>query len=162
MTRSTYYETTELSELVRRGVVEASALLPTQGRINREAPAKVLIVDDERVIADTLAVILNANGFLAERVYCAEDALSHMALTEPDVLITDVIMPGMNGVDLAVMVRELCPACEIFLLSGNGSSLGIVEAARAQGREFTLLMKPIPPGELIERISAKEAHSLGN
>lgn len=161
MARTTYFETTELAELARRGVIEATAVIP---RFSRSADfrTKVLIVDDERLIADTLAAILNVNGFVADQVYCAEDALACMEKSVPDVLITDVIMPGMNGIELATIVRETSPQCEIFLLSGNGASLDIVETARNRGCNFTLLMKPIPPAELIERISVGRAAISGS
>lgn len=154
MARSTYFETTELSKLVQRGIIDASALVGARTMMSDECRSRVLVVDDERIIADTLTAILNANGFIAERAYCPEEALSHLATRAPDVLITDVIMPGMNGLELASAVRESCPECRIFLLSGNGASLPMVEAARNRGCEFTLLMKPIPPTELMEKISA--------
>ena len=63
---------------------------------------KVLVADDERVIADTLAMILNQSGFEARAVYSGERALELAATLKPDMLISDVIMADLNGIDAAM------------------------------------------------------------
>lgn len=68
----------------------------------------ILIVDDEKVIADTLALILNAIGYESKAVYSGEAALETAERFKPDILISDVIMGGINGVDVAVLISKKC------------------------------------------------------
>jgi len=83
----------------------------------------VLVVDDESAIADTLAEILNRTGYAAIPVYTAEDALETALVMPPELLITDVVLPGESGVDLAIKVRRIFPDCRILLFSGQPKDL---------------------------------------
>ena len=97
---------------------------------------KVLVTDDERVIADTLALILNKSGFEATAVYTGEDAIKIARTFQPDVLISDVVMPGPNGVDAAMEIRKILPTCKILLLSGENSTADVLEKASRRGHDF--------------------------
>jgi CheY-like chemotaxis protein len=88
---------------------------------DNHAKPKVLVVDDERVIADTLAMILNQSGFQARAVYSGETALETAATFEPDMLITDVIMADLNGIDAAIQIRTILPRIKILLFSGQAA-----------------------------------------
>jgi CheY-like chemotaxis protein len=118
---------------------------------NREKP-KVLVVDDERVIADTLAMILNQSGFEARAVYSGEKAVELAASFTPDMLITDVIMADLNGIDAAIMIRALLPRIKILLFSGQAATADLLEKARAKGYEFEILAKPVHPQDLLSRL----------
>ncbi len=88
---------------------------------------KVLVVDDERVIADTLAMILNQSGFQARAVYSGESALETASVFEPDMLIADVIMADLNGIDAAIQIRALLPQHQdpaVFRSGCNSRSAG--------------------------------------
>ena len=112
---------------------------------------KILVVDDQCVIADTLVAILKAaGGCSASAAYSGEAALEAIAADVPNLLITDVSMPGMNGVELAVKVRQDHPQCKVLLFSGHSSAAHLIEEARAKGYDFTLLQKPIHPRDLLE------------
>ena len=113
-------------------------------------PRKILVVDDQRVIADTLTAILKASGCACSAAYSGEDALKVIAAAVPDLMITDVSMPGMNGVELAVRVRQEYPKCKVLLFSGHSSANQLLEEAHAKGHDFTLLHKPIHPRDLLE------------
>ena len=115
---------------------------------------KILVVDNECVIADTIAAILNGSGCSAIAAYSAEQALQVIAAGVPDLLITDVSMPGMNGVELAINVRQHFPECKVLLFSGHASSSHIIEEAREKGYDFELLSKPIHPRDLLERVKS--------
>src|ERR1017187_9089582 len=78
---------------------------------------KVLVADDERVIADTLAMILNQSGFDAHAVYSGEKAIELAPTFQPDMLISDVIMADLNGIDAAIRIRALLPGIKILLFS---------------------------------------------
>jgi CheY-like chemotaxis protein len=80
-------------------------------------PLRVLIVDDEEIVADSLARILREKGFSAHAAYNGEDALESAASLMPDVLVSDVIMPGINGVELAVRISKQFPDCRVILFS---------------------------------------------
>lgn len=120
---------------------------------NRVRP-KVLVVDDERVIADTLAMILNQSGFEAKAVYSGEKAVELAATFAPDMLITDVIMSDLNGIDAAIMIRSLLPKIKILLFSGQAATADLLEKARSQGYEFEILAKPVHPQDLMARLKA--------
>jgi len=113
---------------------------------------KVLVVDDERVIADTLAMILNQSGFQAKAVYSGETALEMAPVFEPDMLIADVIMADLNGIDAAIQIRSLLPRIKILLFSGQAATADLLEKARANGYEFEILAKPVHPQDLLTRL----------
>jgi CheY-like chemotaxis protein len=112
----------------------------------------VLVVDDERVIADTLSTILSRNGFAPMAAYDAETALEIAAIIPPDLLLTDVAMPGMNGIDLAIAIADSIPDCKILLFSGQASTVDLLDRARHEGHHFNLLTKPVHPTDMLKRI----------
>jgi DNA-binding response OmpR family regulator len=114
---------------------------------------RVLIVDDERLIADTLAEILNESGFQAIAVYGGKTALEQVSTFCPDTLICDVIMPGVNGIEIAKTVREICPTARILLLSGQAATTDLMKRAKDQGYSFELLAKPLHPEILLKKLS---------
>ncbi|MDR3773582.1 MAG: response regulator [Terracidiphilus sp.] len=118
----------------------------------KPAQPKVLVADDERVIADTLAMILNQSGFEARAVYSGERALELAAAFAPDMLIADVIMAGLNGIDAAIRIRALLPGIKILLFSGQAATADLLEKARAQGYEFEILAKPVHPQDLLDKL----------
>jgi DNA-binding response OmpR family regulator len=120
---------------------------------NRVKP-KVLVVDDERVIADTLAMILNQSGFDARAVYSGERAVEMASTFGPDMLITDVIMADLNGIDAAIMIRAILPKIKILLFSGQAATADLMEKARVKGYEFEILAKPVHPQDLLSRLQA--------
>jgi CheY-like chemotaxis protein len=113
---------------------------------------RVLVADDERVIADTLAMILNQSGFQARAAYTGEKALEMVADFQPDMLISDVIMGGLNGIDAAIKIREILPSIKILLFSGQAATADLLEKARAQGYEFEILAKPVHPTDLLAKL----------
>jgi DNA-binding response OmpR family regulator len=113
----------------------------------------VLVVDDESVIADTLAEILSRSGYAAIAEYDGDSALETALLTPPEMLITDVVLPGMTGIELAITVRRIFPDCKIILFSGQASTADLLASARADGHHFTLLNKPLHPQDLLLRVS---------
>ncbi len=113
---------------------------------------KVLVVDDEQVIANTLAMILNQSGFEAKPVYSGEKAVELASTFEPDMLITDVIMADLNGIDAAIRIRALLPKIKILLFSGQAATADLLEKARTQGYEFEILAKPVHPQDLLSKL----------
>jgi CheY-like chemotaxis protein len=114
--------------------------------------SKVLVADDEQVIANTLAIILNQHGFEAKAVYSGEKALDALDDFQPDMLISDVIMTGMTGIEAAIQTRQRMPKCKILLFSGQAATADLLEKARADGHEFEILAKPVHPTDLLAKL----------
>lgn len=123
-----------------------------ENRVGGHQPV-VLVVDDESVIADTLAEILSRSGYRGIPVYDGDSALETALLTPPEMLITDVVLPGITGIELAIKVRRIFPDCKIILFSGQASTADLLASARADGHHFTLLNKPLHPQDLLQRVA---------
>lgn len=115
---------------------------------------KVLVVDDERVIADTLAIILGQNGYDASPVYTGTAAVERARTVRPDLIISDVIMPDMNGIEAAIHIRKFLPKCKILLFSGQAATADLLESARQQGHEFEIIAKPVHPADLLAKLKS--------
>ena len=114
----------------------------------------VLVVDDESAIADTLVQILTRSGFSAVAAYDGQSALETALLMPPHLLLTDVSLPGMNGIDLAITLRRIYPDCKVILFSGQASTMDLLGSANRSGHHFQLLHKPIHPSELLVHLKA--------
>jgi len=112
----------------------------------------IVVVDDEQRIADTLVLILNSKGYAAQAAYDGASALDICRHKIPDLVLSDVAMPGMNGIELAIEIRRQFPGCHILLFSGQADTAEILENARRRGDDFELLAKPLHPEELFIKI----------
>lgn len=115
----------------------------------------ILVVDDEHMIADTTAAVLNLFGFDARRAYSGSSAFELALQLKPNYLLTDIMMPGTNGIDLAMAVREHLPDTLIVLISGQAGTFDMLRDAAEKGYEFSLLAKPIHPEKLSEYLKSK-------
>jgi CheY-like chemotaxis protein len=113
----------------------------------------VLVVDDESAIADTLSEILTLSGYAAMPAYDGEEALETALLMPPELLITDVMLPGMSGIELAITIRRIFPDCRVLLFSGQAATSDLLTSAKRAGHQFTLLSKPVYPTDLLKRVS---------
>jgi DNA-binding NtrC family response regulator len=109
------------------------------------------VVDDERLIADTLTAVLRQSGFAATAAYGGSSALDLAAITPPQLLITDINMPGMSGIQLALAIVHAIPTCNVLLFSGHGTHIDLIEARRA-GYNFPLLAKPVHPSNMLRYV----------
>ncbi len=110
---------------------------------------RILVVDDEQLIAESLRDILTRAGF---DTVCALSGAEAIELAEeicPDIVISDVIMPDLDGVQTAIRLRRACPDARILLFSGQSATSDLLQRARAEGHTFDLLPKPIHPARLI-------------
>jgi DNA-binding NtrC family response regulator len=99
-----------------------------------------------------LAVILRHAGYHATAAYSAKSALNCIRQWEPHLIISDVMMPGLNGVEMAIQVRESLPSCEVLLFSGQAATANLLKDAVTQGYSFELLTKPVHPQDMIARV----------
>jgi CheY-like chemotaxis protein len=115
---------------------------------------KIIVVDDEPIIADTLVNILNGEGHSAISVSDGASAVRWAEMVRPDAIVSDVIMPGMNGIETAMAVMKMLPQCRVILFSGQAASVDLLERARQEGHFFEVLAKPIDPEILLEKLNA--------
>jgi DNA-binding response OmpR family regulator len=119
----------------------------------------IMVVDDEPLVADTLAMILTHAGYHAVRAYDARTALEIASVRAPDLLISDVAMPEMNGVELALGMVSMAPQCKVVLFSGHARSVDLMRAYDA-GYDFPLMAKPMHPSEMLGQV-AKSLRRVG-
>jgi DNA-binding NtrC family response regulator len=118
-----------------------------------DLPKRILIVDDEKNIADTLAMVFNIKGHEAMPAYSAETAVEMIETFEPDIVLSDVMMGKMTGVDLAIYLSKARPDCKVVLFSGQAATADLLREASRKGHEFRLLAKPIHPQKLLDDIA---------
>src|ERR1700720_4691538 len=123
----------------------------------RKARSKRLAADKPTIlVVDDQEIILNRLGFRAVRTYDAQTALQIAAKLKPDFLLTDVSMPIMNGVELAIVITKLLPATKILLFSGQAGVSNIVREGEEKGYVFDVVAKPIHPEKLMEHLKRKK------
>jgi len=134
----------------------------TPARSNKMNPAEpsersqqrlVLVVDDEKRIADTLTAILHLKDYQAVAAYNGPSGIEMYRRLRPALVISDVVMPGMNGIEMAIVLQQEFPKCRMLLFSGQAATSEILEYARTQGYEFELLAKPVHPDQLLQKVA---------
>ncbi|MBT9332072.1 response regulator [Paracidobacterium acidisoli] len=121
---------------------------------------KVLIVDDERRISDSLALIFSTHGYAARVAYSAEEAIEILAIWQPDMAIVDVVLPRMNGLDLAIALKAMYPNCHLLLFSAHPGAAELAEDAMKNGHIFEILPKPLHPSHLLDRAASLLASAI--
>ena len=111
---------------------------------------RILVVDDEGLIADSVAEILSDNGYEAQAAYSGKRAIELANEQCPDILMSDVLMPHVNGVETAKAIQAICPKVRVLLFSGHAGTIDILKQARSEGHDFELMSKPIHPDQLLK------------
>lgn len=117
---------------------------------------RIVVVDDERSIADTLTAILNLEGYEAFAAYSAEEAVLWCLEKQPDVVISDVVMGPMNGLKLAAHLAVHQPDCRVILVSGHSLTSALIQASDVDRRPVRVLAKPVPPQEILDILAGSE------
>ncbi len=115
---------------------------------------KILVVDDEATVAETLDLIFRTRDYEPRVAYSAEEAIEIVALWKPDLAVLDVMLPGMNGIDLAVALKAIYPDLRILLVSGHPGTGDLLITAEEKGHQFEILAKPLHPESLLEKVSS--------
>jgi DNA-binding NtrC family response regulator len=113
---------------------------------------RVFVVDDMPLIAYTVSSVLRDEGHSAIPYIDPVAALQDARSFRPDVLISDVDMPNLGGIDLAIQVLGFCPNCKVILMTGHKGSATSVDEARAKGFHFALFEKPLSARILLEEL----------
>jgi CheY-like chemotaxis protein len=118
---------------------------------------RILVVDDEISIAETIRMILEMSGYIA---YSAGSGLQAIAKAEEgcfDLLLSDVMMPGLNGFETAMQIKTRCPGCRLLFFSGyaaNPEMLPLSDNLKDRGHDFEVLPKPLHPSLLLEKVKS--------
>ncbi len=127
---------------------------PIYRKHSLEVPSRVLLVDDEREFVQTLSERLELREMGSAVAYDGESALSLVAEDDPEVMIIDLKMPGIDGMEILRQVKTTRPEIEVIVLTGHGS-----EADRKRCKQlgaFAYMQKPVDIDELSETL--KKAH----
>ena len=135
-----------------RAILHSTAASQKEVAVLYAARLKVLVADDEPVIADTLAMILEQDGYQTEAVYGGRQAVEKARRWIPDLFLSDVNMPELTGLQAAMEICTIHPGCKVLLFSGEPGSRLLVHENRLNGRSFDFLEKPIPPMDLLDRL----------
>ena len=117
-----------------------------------DEPICIFVVDDEHLIAETLAMIFQRQGFSAHSFINPLDALNAARNKTPDFLISDVMMPQLDGFELAYRIKLLCPLCHVFLISGQAGTMEVTREAQKHISNFKVLQKPLHPDDLLRNV----------
>jgi DNA-binding response OmpR family regulator len=114
--------------------------------------AKILVVDDEHTIANTLSWLLNSEGFETRAAYSGEEAVEVAQSFFPDALICDVMMSGISGMEAAARICARFPSCRVLVISGHVSVTDLEDSDVAKEHQFDFLSKPVHPRILLDRL----------
>lgn len=111
----------------------------------------VLVIDDDRMLADTLSDILRKHGYKPVALYSGEEALELAGRFRPDVVLSDIRMSRLDGIEAAKRIRMLHPACRIILFTAHTVSTALVHLIHGLG--FELLQRPLHPDRVLTVLS---------
>ncbi len=112
----------------------------------------IFVVDDEEVIASTIAAILRLKGMDAIPFTQSFEALESSRSIAPDLLICDVVMPLLSGVELAQHIQGSHPECRVLLFTGEWDTEDAENAAYQDGLLYQVMEKPVHPKELLRKV----------
>lgn len=112
---------------------------------------RAVVIDDERVIADMFADVLKLNGYEAAAAYSGKEGIERALQSRPQVVISDISMPGINGVESAQAIHRALPECKFLFLSGLVKAEELVRDSEIA--DSKVLMKPVPPEAILASLS---------
>jgi CheY-like chemotaxis protein len=127
--------------------------MPTKGSSGKPL---TLVIDDDIAVADTLAMVLKTGGFETTTAYNGEAGVELARSRKFEYLVTNVVMPQMNGIEAAIEIGKLLPKCKVLLVSGDNEAGALLEEAVTRGYKFELLAMPVHPLVLFQTL-----HSFG-
>jgi DNA-binding response OmpR family regulator len=113
---------------------------------------RILVVDDERMIADSLAAILRLSGYESQVAYNGLQALTAIAAFHPQLIISDIVMPELDGIGLLVEIRNSQDPPLMMLMSGNAEAAGMLKKFKISGEDVQFVTKPIPIPDMLSLV----------
>jgi CheY-like chemotaxis protein len=111
------------------------------------------VVDDQPAITSTLAALLQEEGYETATAYSGEEAVQVATYFRPHLIVSDLMMGGMNGIEAAIQILDMLPICRVLLISGMIDYQALLENAQMRGFHFEVLAKPLDPVRLLEHIA---------
>lgn len=111
---------------------------------------KILVVDDESTICDSVKKILSRKGYEVENTLNASDAIERMKKEKFDIVITDLMMPNVSGMELLELVKKYYPEIDVLVITGYATLESAVQATKLGALDY--IQKPFTPGELADRV----------
>jgi CheY-like chemotaxis protein len=122
-----------------------------------EQAGKILVVEDEAVVLFTLELILRQQGYDVQGARDGTEALASAEQFQPEILLCDIHLPDIDGIQVALNVKKLLPQCRVVLLSGEISSAELLDDANRLGYHFEVLAKPTDPQQLLRTLAQPAA-----
>ncbi|SEB88833.1 response regulator [Terriglobus roseus] len=116
---------------------------------------RTYVVDDDVIVASSLAAILRLHGFWVKSFTDPTEALASALSEPPELLVSDIVMPALSGIELALQIKALCPTCKILLFSGEAANVDFHEDAERIDANLHIIPKPMHPSKLLEVIWQK-------
>lgn len=113
----------------------------------RSDKPKVLVIDDDRMVADTLAEILRRHGFSPVALYSGEEAVEMVDTFQPDIVLSDIRMYRVDGIEAARTIRKLHPECRVILFTASSLNASTKQMIEHHGFEF--LERPLHPQQIL-------------
>ena len=116
--------------------------------------ARIVVIDDDEQIREMVRRVLESRGHSVEDADQGAGGIAHVAQRAPDLVITDIFMPGQDGIELLLELRKAFPALRVIAMSGGDGRgvLNLLEDAELLGADRTI-PKPFTPGELIAAVN---------
>ena len=124
------------------------------------AEMKVLLVDDEETFVQTLSERLKMRDLKNDTVYDGEQAIEFVDENEPDVMVLDLKMPGIDGMEVLRQVKKKYPNIQVIILTGHGTDRDEEESRRIGVYDY--LKKPVEIEELVDRIKGAYKEKIQN
>ena len=121
-------------------------------KVKKQVKGKILVVDDEPAITATLEAILEEEGYEVDTACSGEQAVAHAAGFKPNLLITDIIMGAMNGIEAAARISATLPDCRVLFFSGSGTFDKLIRSA-PKNLIYSFIRKPMPVPDLLSAIA---------
>lgn len=136
------------------------AELAARGLLPHSAPVAfyILVVDQDRLTADALANVLRATGYGVIAAYDSETALEIARVAPPELLLAELCMRGVSGLEFSHQLLRLAPDCKVLLLSEG--SYPWLDSLLGLGKNFVLFEKPIAPEQLLAEVSKLRMQSI--
>lgn len=114
--------------------------------------ARILVVDDDVALAEMISIVLRGEGYLPFQAFDGTEALAGLAETKPDLILLDVMLPGVDGIEVCAKIRETS-GVPIIMLTAKGDTTDVVRGLESGADDY--VVKPFNPKELVARIKTR-------
>jgi len=114
--------------------------------------ARILVVDDDVALAEMISIVLRGEGYTPVQAFDGRAALAHLADSTPDLILLDVMLPGLDGIEVCARIRETS-GVPIIMLTAKGDTTDVVRGLESGADDYVI--KPFNPKELVARIKTR-------